>query len=86
MNQYETVFILTPVLSDVQMKEAVEKFKGTFFKLKVLRLSMKKTGDLKQIGLSNSRRSQQVFTNWLSSMQILLSLTSWNLTSVVMNA
>ncbi|KAA6333357.1 30S ribosomal protein S6 [termite gut metagenome] len=28
MNQYETVFILTPVLSDSQMKEAVEKFKG----------------------------------------------------------
>ena len=28
MNQYETVFILTPVLSDGQMKEAVEKFKG----------------------------------------------------------
>ena len=28
MNKYETVFILTPVLSDVQMKEAVEKFKG----------------------------------------------------------
>lgn len=28
MNQYETVFILTPVLSDVQAKEAVEKFKG----------------------------------------------------------
>ena len=24
--QYETVFILTPVLSDVQMKEAVDKF------------------------------------------------------------
>ncbi len=28
MNQYETVFILTPVLSDAQMKEAVEKFKA----------------------------------------------------------
>ncbi|MFC4666369.1 30S ribosomal protein S6 [Falsiporphyromonas endometrii] len=28
MNKYETVFILTPVLSDVQMKEAVEKFTG----------------------------------------------------------
>ena len=28
MNDYEAVFILTPVLSDVQMKEAVEKFKG----------------------------------------------------------
>ncbi len=28
MNQYETVFILTPVLSDDQMKEAVGKFKS----------------------------------------------------------
>jgi len=28
MNQYETVFILTPVLSDDQMKEAVGKFVG----------------------------------------------------------
>ena len=27
MNHYETVFILTPVLSDKQTKEAVEKFK-----------------------------------------------------------
>lgn len=26
MNNYETVFILTPVLSEQQMKEAVEKF------------------------------------------------------------
>jgi small subunit ribosomal protein S6 len=33
MNQYETVFILTPVLSDDQMKEAVEKFKGVLAKL-----------------------------------------------------
>ena len=28
MNQYETVFILTTGLSDVQMKEAAEKFKN----------------------------------------------------------
>ncbi|MDX9846086.1 MAG: 30S ribosomal protein S6 [Tenuifilaceae bacterium] len=28
MNQYETVFIATPVLSEAQMKEAVDKFKG----------------------------------------------------------
>ena len=28
LNHYETAFILTPVLSDVQMKEAVEKFKA----------------------------------------------------------
>ena len=32
MNKYETVFILTPVLSDDQMKEAVEKFKGILTK------------------------------------------------------
>ncbi|MFA6922844.1 MAG: 30S ribosomal protein S6 [Bacteroidales bacterium] len=28
MNQYETVFIMTPVLSDDQMKEAVSKFRN----------------------------------------------------------
>jgi len=28
LNQYETVFIVTPVLSEAQMKEAVEKFTG----------------------------------------------------------
>jgi small subunit ribosomal protein S6 len=28
MNHYETVFILTPVLSDAQVKEAVDKFRG----------------------------------------------------------
>ena len=28
LNQYETVFILTPVLSDEQMKEAVTKYQG----------------------------------------------------------
>ena len=28
MNKYETVFILTPVLSETQMKEAVDKFKA----------------------------------------------------------
>ena len=28
LKNYETVFILTPVLSDVQMKDAVDKFKN----------------------------------------------------------
>jgi small subunit ribosomal protein S6 len=28
LNQYETVFILTPVLSDEQMKETVKKYQG----------------------------------------------------------
>ncbi|MBN1598196.1 MAG: 30S ribosomal protein S6 [Bacteroidales bacterium] len=31
-NRYETVFITTPVLSEAQMKEAVEKFKGLITK------------------------------------------------------
>ena len=26
-NQYETVFIITPVLSDIQVKETVKKFR-----------------------------------------------------------
>jgi len=29
LKNYETVFILTPVLSDVQMKDAVDKFRNT---------------------------------------------------------
>ena len=32
MNHYETVFILTPVLSEAQMKDAVEKFKDVLKK------------------------------------------------------
>ena len=32
MNHYETAFILTPVLSDEQMKEAVNKIKGVLTK------------------------------------------------------
>ncbi len=34
MNRYETVFILTPVLSDAQTKEAVKKFEGLLKKQK----------------------------------------------------
>ena len=34
MNQYETVFITTPVLSEAQMKETVEKFRKLITKNK----------------------------------------------------
>ena len=34
MNQYETVFIITPVLSEPQIKEAVQKFKDIIIKSK----------------------------------------------------
>ena len=57
MNQYETVFILTPVLSDVQMKEAVEKIQRRFFKLKVLRLLMKKNWGLKKLAYPIQKKS-----------------------------
>ena len=43
MNHYETAFILTPVLSDVQMKEAVENSKNFWLK-KVQKLRMKNAG------------------------------------------
>ena len=43
MNHYETVFILNPVLSEDQVKEAVEKYE-TFIRLAVARLSPKRTG------------------------------------------
>jgi len=34
LNQYETVFIVTPVLSESQMKEAVDKFRSLISKNK----------------------------------------------------
>ena len=42
MNQYETVFILTPVLSDVQMKEAADKFSTEDWGLKALAYPIQK--------------------------------------------
>ena len=72
MNQYETVFILTPVLSDVQMKEAVEKFKGirnsrAFLLPRALRLSMKRTGACASWPIPFTR-SQQASMSLSSSM------------------
>ena len=42
MNQYETVFILTPVLSDEQMKEAVKKYNSLSTRPKVMSSPMSK--------------------------------------------
>ena len=60
MNQYETVFILTPVLSDVQMKEAVEKFKG-ILTAEGAEIINEENWGLKNAGLTPSKR----ITNWL---------------------
>ena len=47
MNHYETVFILTPVLSEKQTKEAVDKFK------KLLKDSSAKINNNESWGLKN---------------------------------
>ena len=44
MNKYETVFILTPVLSDDQMKETVEKFKKVGLRKLAYPIENKNTG------------------------------------------
>ena len=46
MNNYETVFILTPVLSDAQVEEAVKNSK-TLLRTMVVKSLLKKTGDLR---------------------------------------
>ena len=59
MNQYETVFILTPVLSDVQMKEAVEKFKG-ILTAEGAEIINEENWGLKKAGLPHPKKSQLV--------------------------
>ena len=44
MNQYETVFILTPVLSDEQMKETAAKFKKVLTEKMAYAIQKKSTG------------------------------------------
>ncbi len=44
MNQYETVFILTPVLSDEQTKETVAKFKKVLTEKMAYAIQKKSTG------------------------------------------
>jgi hypothetical protein len=52
MNHYETVFILNPVLSDVQVKETVSKFED-FLTSRGQRWYLKKTGVLKDGEIQN---------------------------------
>jgi len=48
MNHYETVFILTPVLSDVQVEEAVKKFED-FLKESNAKIVNKENWGLKKL-------------------------------------
>ena len=56
MNHYETVFILTPVLSDEQMKEAVNKFSGVLTSAGAEIISQENWG-LKKLAYSIDKKS-----------------------------
>jgi len=56
MNQYETVFILTPVLSDDQMKETVAKFR-TLLTDKGAEIVNEETWGLKKLAYAIQKKS-----------------------------
>ena len=56
LNQYETVFIMTPVLSDDQMKEAVDKFRN-FLKEKNAQIIYEQNWGLKKLAYPIQKKS-----------------------------
>ncbi|MAJ06229.1 MAG: 30S ribosomal protein S6 [Crocinitomicaceae bacterium] len=56
MNHYETVFILTPVLSDKQTKEAVDKFKKSL-KDSSARINNQESWGLKKLAYPIQKKS-----------------------------
>jgi small subunit ribosomal protein S6 len=56
MNRYETVFILTPVLSDEQAKEAVGKFTG-FLKENGAKITNEENWGLKKLAYQIQKKS-----------------------------
>ena len=83
MNHYETVFILTPVLSDVQMKEAVEKFKTILTEQGAVIVN-EKTGDCANSPILSKKRPPGSTPCWNSTPNLLSSL-NWKSNSVVTN-
>jgi len=55
-NQYEAVFIMTPVLSDDQMKEAVDKFRN-FLKEKKAKIIFEQNWGLKKLAYPIQKKS-----------------------------
>ena len=84
MNNYETVFILTPVLSDAQMKEAVEKFTN-LLKEQGAEIVNEENWGLRKLAYPIDKEKQQASTSWLNSRQIRKQSLRWKLTSVVTN-
>ena len=60
MNNYETVFILTPVLSEKQTKEAVEKFKKSL-KSSGAKLNHEESWGLKKLAYPIQKKSAFYF-------------------------
>lgn len=56
MNRYESVFILTPVLSDEQAKEAVDKFSG-FLKENGAKITNQENWGLKKLAYQIQKKS-----------------------------
>ena len=57
MNQYETVFILNPVLSDVQVEETAKKFQD-FLTSRGASMVAKDNWGAKEISISNSKQKE----------------------------
>jgi small subunit ribosomal protein S6 len=57
LNRYETVFILTPVLSEDQMKEAVNKFRGLIEKSKTAKIIHEEKWGLKKLAYPIQKKS-----------------------------
>ena len=70
MNQYETVFILNPVLSEDQVKEAVDKYVG-LLKEKGAKIINKENWGLKKMAYPIQRR-KVAFTTLLNTLQVAM--------------
>ena len=62
MNNYETVFIVTPVLSDAQVQEVADKFQGVITE-NGGQIVNKESWGLRKLAIL-FRRRPPVFTSW----------------------
>lgn len=65
MNQYETVFIVTPVLSEEQMKEAVKKYQD-YLAENGAEIVHEEHWGMRKLAYP-IQKSQQAFTIWLNT-------------------
>ena len=61
MNQYETVFILNPVLSDTQIEETVKKFED-FLKKQGAKMVSKENWGLKKLSVSHTEQEKWILS------------------------